>query len=115
MQTRENMSEASAIAHNVIFQIKPSFQFQIIRNRFSGFYGTFCTLFKEKITNFAHNHFISDFLICLLQGFKNNVDMTQLWILMDNSSSYPQTPQLLGQHCALPTYPQQLPLPQLFF
>jgi len=41
--------------------------------------------------------------------------MTPLWILMDNSSSYPQTPQLLGQHCALPTYPQQLPLPQLFF
>lgn len=107
--------ESQPETYAVIFQIKPSFQFQIIRNRFSGFYGTFCTLFKEKITDFAHNHFISDFLICLLQGFKNNVDMTQLWILMDNSSSYPQTPQLLGQHCALPTYPQQLPLPQLFF
>jgi len=25
--------------------------------------------------------------------------MPQLWILMDNFSSYPQTPQLLGQRC----------------
>lgn len=51
----------------VIFQIKPSFQFQIIRNRFSGFYGTFCTLFKEKITDFAHNHFIP---VCILRSKK---------------------------------------------
>jgi hypothetical protein len=52
---------------DVIFQIKPGFKFQIIRNRFSGFYGTFCTLFKEKITDFAHNHFIP---VCILRSKK---------------------------------------------
>ncbi|MGI6318355.1 MAG: hypothetical protein ACOX1J_06470 [Dethiobacteria bacterium] len=110
--TVSTISGNMPVNYTVIFQIKPGFKFQIIRNRFSGFYGTFCTLFKEKITDFAHNHFIP---VCILRSKKIAVDMTQLWILMDNSSSYPQTPQLLGQHCALPTYPQQLPLPQLFF
>ena len=36
-----------------------------------------------------HNHFIP---VCILRSKKNAVDMTPLWILMDNSSSYPQTP-----------------------
>jgi hypothetical protein len=56
----------------VIFLIKPGFKFQIIRNRFSGFYGTFCTLFKEKITDFAHNHFIP---VCILRSKKIAVGM----------------------------------------
>jgi len=35
-------------------------------------------------------------------GYAADVD------LMDNSSSYPQAPQLLGQRFALPTYQQPL-------
>jgi hypothetical protein len=31
--------------------------------------------------------------------------MPQLWILMDNFSSYPQTPQLLGQRCRVAHIP----------
>ena len=57
----------SAEIKDVIFQIKPNSQFQIIRNRFSGFYGTFCTLFKEKITGFVHDHFIP---VCILRSKK---------------------------------------------
>jgi hypothetical protein len=63
-----HLREALSLAQEgVIFQIKPGFKFQIIRNRFSGFYGTFCTLFKEKITDFAHNHFIP---VCILRSKK---------------------------------------------
>jgi len=41
-------------------------------------------------------------------GYAADVD------LMDNSSSYPQAPQLLGQRFALTTYPQPLLLKDSF-